>query len=793
MLSVDTKVSCFHCGDTCTDQTIIFDDKYFCCHGCEAVYELITNSDLTQYYANDDLRAKKVDDDSKICKQYVYLDDLEVAQKLIRFTDSHRTITTFHLPGIHCSSCIYLLEHLPHLDQRIWSAEVNFMKKEITLTFGHEISLKEVAIILASLGYPPEINLEENSKETRKSTGLGLKIAIAGFCFGNSMLISLPEYLDADFQFEQTFKVLFGWINLGLSLPVILFAASDYYKSAWIGLKHRHLNIDVPIALGIITLFARSVYEIVAGIGPGYVDSLNGLIFFLLLGRWYQAKSYQALSFERDYRSYFPIAVTRLEDGQEEQVMIKDLKPGDEVIIHNQELIPADSKLAAGVARIDYAFVTGESDLVDKQVGEQVFAGGRQIGSQITLRLDRAVNNSELTQLWNNSEPSATPQHEAIIDKVSRSFTVIIMILASLSAFFWYFHDSSRMWDVVASVLIVACPCALALALPFALGHGMRALGARGIYLKNARVLERLARIREMIFDKTGTLTKNDPASIDYFGIALSTLQQSIIKTACGNSAHPLSKLVTSQFTSEIDKLPMDEFEEELGLGIRACVSGQSVLVGSSAWVGAMGQDKLHESRVYVSIGGNVLGFYRIKSHYRSGIFKTLTELKNSYKLHLLSGDNATEETNLKPYLDEYRFEQKPNDKLEYVQSIDQPCLMIGDGLNDAGALKAATVGIAVSEDIHQFSPGCDAIMEANQIAELGGIMNFANQVRRVVIVAFVISFLYNIIGLIFAMSGNLTPVVSAILMPVSSVTVVLFITLTISVLSKRVLRVDLS
>ncbi|MEQ9305954.1 MAG: HAD-IC family P-type ATPase, partial [Marinoscillum sp.] len=386
---------------------------------------------------------------------------------------------------------------------------------------------------------------------------------------------------------------------------------------------------------------------------------------------------------------------------------------------------------------------------------EQVFAGGRQIGSQITLRLDRAVNNSELTQLWNHSEPSATPQHEAIIDKVSRSFTVIIMILASLSALFWYFHDSSRMWDVVASVLIVACPCALALALPFALGHGMRALGARGIYLKNARVLERLAGIREMIFDKTGTLTKNDPASIDYFGIALSPLQQSIIKTACGNSAHPLSKLVTSQFTSEIDKLPMDEFEEELGLGIRACVSGQSVLVGSSAWVGAMGQDKLHESRVYVSIGGNVLGFYRIKSHYRSGIFKTLTELKNSYKLHLLSGDNATEETNLKPYLDEYRFEQKPNDKLEYVQSIDQPCLMIGDGLNDAGALKAATVGIAVSEDIHQFSPGCDAIMEANQIAELGGIMNFANQVRRVVIVAFVISFLYNIIGLIFAMSGN--------------------------------------
>ncbi len=790
---VAQEVKCHHCDEPC-EEIIHFNDHQFCCIGCKAVYELITSSDLTQYYENADLKAFKVEDTLAAERKFAFLEIPEVIDRLLRYDDEEISVVQLYVGGIHCSSCIYLLEHLPKLSIAIIKSEVNFVRKEVTLTYRKsDISLKKVALLLSQIGYPPAINLDSlnASKKKLDPSGIGMKIAVAGFCFGNSMLISLPEYLDVGFQLEDTFKSLFGWINLGLSIPVMLYAAKDYFVSSVKGLRHKYLNIDVPIALGIATLFIRSVIEILSQSGSGYMDSLTGLVFFLLIGKWYQGKSYQALAFDRDYTSYFPISVTRIGvDNAEEVVMIKELNKGDRIILHSQELIPADGEIVKGKGKIDYSFVTGEAVPVQKTISDKVFAGGRQMGGSLEVVLSKTVDNSELTQLWNSQGTGDTdgPAYGGLIDKVSQYFTAAILLLASATYIYWYFMNPDIMWEATTAVLIVACPCALALAMPFGLGHGMRVFGSQGLYLKNALVIEQLSKVRSIIFDKTGTITTSQQNNVTFQGEELKEQHFQLIKTVCANSAHPLSKLIASSISSNIEKLPISEFEEQLGKGIIATVNGLNIRIGSAELV-ANDRSSTNETEVYVSIGDEVLGRYSIGTEYRKGIFDLLNGLKNRFNLELLSGDNDGQRGVLSAYFDELKFNQKPHEKLQHIEQLKEQTLMLGDGLNDAGALKTANVGIAVCEDVHQFSPACDALLKADSITRLGAILRFSKAVMTVIVIAFVISFAYNIIGLSFAITGHLTPVVSAILMPISSVTVVGFITLAIQFLSNRIFK----
>nr|WP_321228389.1 heavy metal translocating P-type ATPase metal-binding domain-containing protein [uncultured Psychroserpens sp.] len=786
------QTTCFHCGDDCNAAIILYDEKNFCCNGCKTVYEIFSENDLTCYY---DLQASPGAIPKEIQGKYDFLSQDNIIEKLTEFNDGNTQIATLYIPHIHCSSCIWILENLNKLNPNISSSQVNFGKKNIRVTYNPEkTSLKDVVLLLSTIGYEPYISLDDfKTGQQNVNRSLIYKLGIAGFAFGNVMFLSFPEYFQVgEFWLEQ-YKHLFRWLMFVFSLPVVFYSGADYFISAYKGLRSKLLNIDVPIALGIAVLFLRSTAEIIFDLGSGFFDSLTGLVFFLLLGKFFQQKTYSFLSFERDYKSYFPIAVTIISsEGIETPIQVYDIKKGDRLLIRNEELIPVDGILINGKARIDYSFVTGESETVSKISGDKLFAGGKQTSGVIEMEAIKSVEQSYLTQLWSNDVFSKNKDDgfTTLTNKISKKFTIAVLSIAVIATTFWLFVDASKAMNVFTAVLIIACPCAIALSAPFTFGNLLRIFGKLKFYVKNASVIEQLASINTIIFDKTGTITSNKKSTATYDGLALNPSEEILLKNTLRGSNHPLSRTLYD-ILDEHNIISLNHFEEHLGKGIEATHNDNHIKIGSASFVGAV-ETSILNTQVHISTNNEYKGKYTFYNSYRKGLSKLFNKLKKQYDLVILSGDNEGEFENLKkllPSKTKLIFNQKPDDKLDYIkyhQTEGAKILMIGDGLNDAGALAQSNVGIALSENVNVFSPACDAILDASKFNQLDKFISASKSAIKIIKWSFVLSFVYNIIGLYFAVTGQLAPVIAAILMPLSSISIVIFTTIATNLLGRK-------
>ncbi len=793
MSKVDKNIpSCYHCGEQCINEQIHYDEKIFCCSGCRSVYEILNQNDMCGYYNIEE--APGISPPKVHKKRFEYLDNEEVQQKIADFIDDELLIVTFYIPAIHCSSCIWLLENLYKLNPDIQSSRVNFLKKQLKVSFNRKkITLRQMVELLASVGYEPLINLDQldKTKQSGIDKSLWYRVGVAGFAFGNIMLISLPEYFGLDPQSKEQFSLLFGVLSIILVIPAVVYAADYYYKSAFSGLRHKNINIDVPITLGILVLFFRSVYEILSQTGPGYLDSLSGLIFFLLMGRVFQQKTYKTLSFERDYRSFLPIAVTKWHDNEEYSISIHQLKVGDEIIIRNQEIIPVDSILLSGEANIDNSFVTGESVLIKKTKGDKINAGAKHVGKTIRLRVEKELEQSYLTQLWNDAvfRNENTRNFETLTNKISVYFTLSILLIALATAAYWYKVNPAVAFEAFTAVLIIACPCALALSAPFTFGNILRIFGRNKFYVKNSETVEEMAKITTIVFDKTGTITQAQSSKTDYRGEKLSNDELSAIKSAVYQSSHPLSKMLYHSL-NDYPLVKIQHYKEFPGYGIEAEINGKIYKIGSAAFTGFTQENVL--SGVFISINHQPKGRFSFSGLFRHGLQSLIDELKQQYRLKIISGDNDSDKDKLLqifPENTEMYFNCKPEEKLALIkkwQAQGEIVMMIGDGLNDAGALKQSNVGVSVSENINTFSPACDAILDASVFRRLNTFLQFSQLGVKIVISSFIISFLYNIVGMFFAVQGKLSPVFAAVLMPLSSITVVSFVTLVTNIMAKN-------
>ena len=715
---------CFHCGDDCGNHPITFQDKSFCCNGCKTVFEIFNENDLTCYY---DLQNSPGAVPKEIEGKYDFLTQENIIEKLTEFRGDSIEIATLYIPHIHCSSCIWILENLNKLNPNISDSQVNFGKKTVRVTYNSDTTnLKSVVLLLSSIGYEPYISLDDfNSGKKQINRTLIYKLGVAAFGFGNIMFLSFPEYFEVNEYWLEQYKPLFRWLMFALSLPIVFYSAQDYFISAFKGLKAKILNIDVPIALGVSVLFIRSTIEIMFDLGSGFFDSLAGLIFFLLVGKFFQQKTYEFLSFERDYKSYFPIAITKInKEGYEETIQVYDIEKGDRILIRNEELIPIDGILINGNAKIDYSFVTGESQTISKHSGDKLFAGGKQTNGVIEMEALKSVEQSYLTQLWSNDVFNKNKEEgfTNITNTISKRFTIAILTISILATTYWLFADSSKAMNVFTAVLIIACPCAIALSAPFTFGNLLRIFGKQKFYVKNASVIEQLAQINTII-------------------------------------------------------------------------NAVNMKIGSASFVGNTNEKTILNTTVHVSSNNIYKGKFTFYNSYRKGVSKLFNQLKQQFDLVILSGDNEGERENLKkllPSKTKLIFNQKPEDKLDFIkyhQSEGAKVLMIGDGLNDAGALAQSNVGIAISEDVNVFSPACDAILDASRFEQLYTFIKASKSAIKIIKWSFVLSFFYNIIGLYFAVTGQLEPVVAAILMPLSSISIVIFTTIATNILGSRIIK----
>lgn len=784
-------MNCKHCGNECAEDTVQKEELTFCCVGCKTVYEILNDNDLGDFYTKNAQSGVKIN--LADFEKFAILDDVVIQSRYVLFENETIAKVKFKLPQIHCSACIWLLEHLSRLNNNIQSSMVHFTKKEVTITILKDgLTVRKLAELLTSIGYEPF--LQDNTasekaneeKHQRKNT-LVIKIAVAGFCFGNIMLFAFPEYLGLE---ADDFKNFFAYLSMALSFPVLFYSGWDYLKNGILSVKQRYMNMDVPIALGIVALFLRSSYEVVFEVGPGYFDSLAGLIFFMLSGKWFQEKTYKTLSFERDYKSYFPLAASKITPNGVVATKLEDLNVGDIIRIKNQELIPADGVLYKGEASLDYSFVTGESILVTKHKEQTVFAGGKQCGKEIEIILTKRPDNSYLTQLWNQDVFKKDNEGKSVshlANSVSKYFTLVIIIITIFTGVYWQLTDSSKMWQAITAVLIITCPCALALSIPFTFGNGIRILSKQGVFLKNAQIIEKLAHVDTAVFDKTGTLTNRSFHETEYKGKPLSVVELQLLKTAVSQSSHPLSSAINLSLPSVLPLETTDyKFEEFPGAGIELCYQEYGLKIGNADFAGAhdiVESDFKNQTLVYININGRVVGHYVFAAALREGITELITKFnKKGYFTAVLSGDSNQREKVLMQQIgvQSVHFNCSPHDKLTQIEQYQlqhRKVLMVGDGLNDSGALKQSDVGIAVADDINYFVPACDVIMDGKKLPILDQIIQYSISSKNVVLASFTLSFLYNIIGLSFAVSAQLSPVVAAILMPLSSISVVTFAT----------------
>lgn len=795
LVDKDSKFNqCVHCNEQIIVPSILrtkdsegnSSELLFCCNGCKTVYEILQSRGLSNYYSLKENSGSNKSNPVKISNEkYLYLDSEDFLNKYSSKTNTTKTLR-FYLEGVHCVACLWLIEKLPEFIPELLTSQLNMSKSVVTVTGVNATKFSQVAKLLEKLGYKPHPIMETedvdrlNKLDDRR---MMIKIAIAFACAGNIMLLSSSIYAGA----EGAFKEYFRYISFAASLPVVLFSAIPFYHSAFSALKNKKVSIDIPIVFAIILVMVSGIYNLQTGSEHLYFDSITILIFLLLFARFLLKKAAQKGLSASEISNFFSNQVANklipTKDDEIETVHAKFLEKLDKIKVFPGENVPADGLVLSGSSSVNNSLLSGESLPVRVSKGDYVYSGTVNIDAEITVQVMNSAEDTRLGKILKNVESGWNQKADIVTfaDVVAKYFIIIVFSLAMITVLGFGFSGDWQEGVLRAlTLVIITCPCALGLTTPLALTLTLSRLAKDGIIIKNEKVIEKLTKAQEIFLDKTGTLTYGT-FTISKWGTSSKIENlENIIYSLEFRSNHPIAKAITEYVENsclkkniQIEKVMFDEYLEIPGVGVQGRLDNTIYEMRSIPNL-----DKKSLTLVGLYINNELIHTIELKDQIRSGAKEALTIIKSFNILpKIISGDNEFAVREVSQVLDikkeNSHSNTSPEEKNDFVEKSSLG-VMVGDGANDAIALSNAYVGIAVHGSVDISLRAADIYIAKSGVEHLSTLFKTVHETMAVIKRNLKFSLIYNILGATLAITGHITPLLAAVLMPLSSLTVLI-------------------
>lgn len=730
-------------------------------------------------------------------KHYDAFDDDAFAEANVRTLEDGRHTTEFYLEGIHCAACVWLVEKLPTVLPGVIEARLNFGQRRLRVTWKDDhVKLSRIARTLDSLGYPPHPARDARTQTMRRAEDRRqmLRIAIAGACAGNAMMIAFALYAGYFSGIDPQIKQFFHWVSMGVGIVALAWPGAVFFRGAIAAVRTRTPHLDLPIAIALAAGGLAGAYNTILGRGEVYFDSLTVLVFLLLVGRFVQHR--QQRRAEDSVAMLFTLAPTsarRIDDDGIHEAPIEALRPGDLVEVRAGDCFPVDGAVEHGESTIDQSLLTGETRPEAVSVSDRVCAGTVNLTSTLHVRVDASGHNTRLGKLMQLVEHAARTKAPLVqqADRISVWFVGIVLAIAAATFTGWAFVDIAGAIDHTVALLIVACPCALGLATPLTLAVAVGRGASAGILVKGADTLERMSRPGMLLLDKTGTVTLGRTSLVRWFGD--DSYKHKIAALEAGSS-HPIARAMIESI-KEAAEATCSNVIQHTGEGIEGEVDGEAMIVGSSTYLRLRGIDSPAWTQqaidtciaegltpVLIAASNRIVAAAGFGDALRPDAIEAIDMLRGrGWSIGLLSGDHAELVLHVARQLHINAADAHggvlPEQKLEHVQiarkQTEGPVVMVGDGVNDAAALAAADVGIAVHGGAEASLAAADVYLNRPHLGAIVELTEAAQRAVNIVHGNLAVSLAYNAIAIALAAAGLINPLIAAVLMPISSLTVV--------------------
>lgn len=778
-----THVPCFHCSLETSNPIFENSDtenkRPFCCNGCKTVYHIIKEGDLEKYYQlKQDAQIKDPSPVISSKENYKHFDDENFKQEYVTVdpTDGTMEISLF-LEGVHCIACLWLIENTPQILGSIHSAQLDFDNSLAIFRLKKGAKLSDLGVTLNKLGYIPHSiknDDELRALKIKEERDYLIKLGIAMACMGNIVLFSISIYAGL----EGALKDKFEWLSFVISLPVLLFCAIPFYKSAYASLRRKRFNIDLPISIALIAGGIGGLYSLLSGVGETYFDSLTSLVFLLLLSRYALLKIKQkgVNNSSLEYFSSFGSVTVITDEGHEESMMAKYLTPGKTILLKNGDMIPADGEVIEGIGYINTSLLTGESNPIKAKPGSKIFSGTQIISGEFKITSEFVGEHTKLGRILKevNKEKGKLSPIASLSEKISQYFVALVMLTSASIAIYFYMHgDTAEGMMRALTLLIITCPCALALATPLALTSAIQKLSAKGIIIRSEESIEKLAKAKEIFLDKTGTLTKGLFQVTNWDSMDGEDYHD-IVWTLEVKAQHPIAQSLKNFIQSKIEpnELNLKDWKEVPGKGVIGTIGDDEYIIKKYSSCDAL------STTIALYKNDTAVLKIQLKDNLRPDSIQSIKDLERlGLETALVSGDSQENVENVAHLLgikkENTFYQVTPKDKLELVKKTPLS-IMVGDGANDAMALKEAEIGIAVKGSIDISLQAADIYLSKLGVAPIVDVIKISREALNVIKRNMLFSLLYNLIGAALAITGYINPLWAAVLMPISSITVLL-------------------